>query len=168
MKEIKLYNVLFPVWLILFFPPVIFITLFGNFIIDSLVVIAVFALFRMKTYQLDFRSFYKKSIVKVWLLGFAADLAGAVVMFVTGISGDSLGLPHEITSGVNYDPFSHPGALAIVIFAMLLSGFLVYVFNYYITFARLIENERLRFKTAMTIAVITVPWTFLVPSKWFY
>ena len=46
MKDDKLYNIIFPVWLFLFFPPVILITLAGNFIIDSLVVIAGYFLFK--------------------------------------------------------------------------------------------------------------------------
>jgi hypothetical protein len=168
MKEIKFYNVLFPIWLILFFPPVIFITLFGNFIIDSLVVFAAFKIYRMTAHQIEFGSYYKKSVIKVWLFGFAADLIGAVILFLTGIAGDPLNLPYEVTAAINYDPFSHPAGLAVVIFAMLISGLFIFIFNYFFTFARLIEDIKLRFKTAMTIAVATIPWTFLLPTKWFY
>ncbi len=38
-KDIKLYNVIFPFWMILLFPSVWFIVLPGNFIIDSLVLL---------------------------------------------------------------------------------------------------------------------------------
>lgn len=168
MKEIKFYNVLFPIWLIIFFPPVIFITLAGNFIIDSLVVFAAFKIFRMAARQIELRSFYKKSIIKVWLFGFAADVIGAIVLFIAGISGDQLKLPYEVISAVNYDPFSNPAGLAIVIFAMLISGLFIFIFNYCFTFARLIEDRKLRLRTALTIAVATIPWTFLLPTKWFY
>ena len=39
-KPVRLYNVIFPFWLILFWPtpPVILLTLFGNLAIDCLVV----------------------------------------------------------------------------------------------------------------------------------
>lgn len=40
MKQVKLYNVIFPIWLLLIFPPVALIALAGNFIIDSLVIAA--------------------------------------------------------------------------------------------------------------------------------
>ena len=33
----KLYNVIFPIWLILIVPPIVLLTLPSNFIIDSLV-----------------------------------------------------------------------------------------------------------------------------------
>ncbi len=152
----------------LFFPSVIFITLFGNFVIDSLVIIAVFTMYKMAVHQIELKSFYKRSIIKVWLFGFAADLIGAIILFVMGITGDSIGLPYEVTSAVNFDPFSHPAGLAIVIFAMLISGLFIFIFNYYFTFVRLIEDKRLRFKAALTIAVITIPWTFLLPTRWLY
>ncbi len=168
MKNTKLYNVIFPIWFLLFFPPVIFITLFGNFLIDSIVVIVCFFLFKLSTHQIGLKSFYKSSIVKVWLLGFTADIAGAAVLFIAGFAGDIAGLPYEITSAINYDPFSNPAALVIVIFAMLVSGFLVFIFNYNFTFAKAIEDKKLRYKVALTLAVITIPWTFLIPTKWFY
>lgn len=40
MRDIKLYNVIFPIWFIMFYPPIILVTLAGNFIIDSLVLLA--------------------------------------------------------------------------------------------------------------------------------
>ncbi len=168
MKEIKFYNVIFPIWFLLFFPPVIFITLFGNFLIDSLVIIATFFILKMSIHQMELKSFYKKSIIKVWLFGFAADLIGAAVLFGMTLIGDQLGLPYEIMSAVNYDPFSNTAALAVVIAAMLISGLFIFIFNYCFTFARHIEDKRLRFKTALTIAVITIPWTFLLPTRLLY
>ena len=44
-KEIKLYNVLFPLWMLMLFPITWLIILPGNFIIDSIVlIICMFAL----------------------------------------------------------------------------------------------------------------------------
>ncbi len=31
MKDVKLYNLIFPIWILYFFPPVILISLFGNY-----------------------------------------------------------------------------------------------------------------------------------------
>jgi hypothetical protein len=168
MKEIKLYNVLFPIWMLLFLPPVVFITLLGNFIIDSLVVIGIFAVFKLSTRQMEVKSFYKRSVLRVWLFGFTADMIGACCLLGLDIYADLLGIPYEIISAVSYDPFGHPASFAIVAFAMLISGFLIFIFNYRFTFARQIEDKGLRFKTAMTVAVVTIPWTFLIPMRWFY
>ena len=167
MKQTKLYNVIFPIWFLLFFPPVIFITLVGNFIIDSLVILLCFFVFKLMETQ-NLKAFYKKSILKVWLFGFLADIIGASILFTTGILGDSFGLPYELISAINYDPFSSPIAFIIIIFAMIVSGVFMFIFNYRITFKKQIADKQLRFKVALTIAIVTIPWTFLLPTKWFY
>lgn len=168
MKQVKLYNVIFPIWLLLFFPPVIFITLIGNFVIDSLVLLACFFLFELTNKQKNLKEFYKSSILKVWIFGFLADILGAAILFVLGILGDSLGLPSELITGIDYDPFNNPVAVIVIIFAMLVSATLIFVLNFKFTFKKQIGEEKLRFKAAITIAIITMPWTFLLPTKWFY
>ena len=168
MKHIKLYNVIFPIWFLMFFPPVILLTLAGNFIIDSLVVAGCFHVFKLAQEVGSLKRFYKSSIIKVWLYGFLADLAGAVILFAVGTLGDIWGMPYEIYSAISYDPFSHPVAAAIVVFAMLVSGVLVFLFNKKVVLNKLIESKTTRLKVAFTIAVVTMPWTFLIPTKWFY
>ncbi|NLZ53015.1 MAG: hypothetical protein GX892_07700 [Thermoanaerobacteraceae bacterium] len=168
MKQTKLYNVIFPIWFILFFPPVILITLAGNFIIDSLVIYACYLIFRLSDTVTAFKAFYKESIFKVWIFGFLSDLIGAAILFTTGILGDFLGIPYEISSAINFDPFSNVTAVAIIIFAMLVSALFIFLFNYKITFRRQIEDKHKRLKVALTLAIVTMPWTFLLPTKWFY
>jgi len=165
MKQIKLYNVIFPIWFLMFFPPVIFITLAGNFIIDSLVIIICYYVFKLADIQDSLKMFYKNSILKVWLFGFLADFFGAAILFV---SGEYLGLPYKISSAISYDPFSHPAAVIIIMFAMLVSAVLIFLFNYGITLKKQIEEKQMRLKIALAIAVITMPWTFLLPTKWVY
>ncbi len=168
MKQIKLYNVIFPIWFLLFFPPVIFITLAGNFIIDSMVILICFYMFKITNIHIDLKTFYRKSILKVWMFGFLADFIGAAILFVVGFLGDSFGVPNKLISGINFDPFSSPIGVCIIGFAMVVSGIFIFLFNYKITFKQEIEEKRLRFKVALAIAVITIPWTFLLPTKWFY
>lgn len=168
MKHIKLYNVIFPIWFLLFFPPVIFITLIGNFVIDSLVLIACFFLFKITDSQKSLKEFYTSSILKVWLYGFLADFIGASILFLVESLGDSWGLPGELITGINFDPFSNPWAVMVIMFAMLVSAALIFIFNYKFTFKKQIEEGKLRFKAAITIAIVTIPWTFLLPTKWFY
>ena len=168
MKPLKVYNVIFPIWFLLFFPPVIFLTLIGNFLIDSLVVIACFFIFKLANEQKNLKEFYKGSIVKVWLFGFLADIIGAAILFIVGILGDSLGLPRDLMSGINYDPFSNAMAVILIIFAMLVAAALIFIFNYKVTFKEQIKEKSVRLKVAITIAIVTMPWTFLLPTKWFY
>lgn len=169
MKQSKFYNVIFPLWFLLYlFPPVAFITLGANFIIDSLVILACFYGYRLAALQNDLKTFYKKSILKVWLFGFFADIIGVAILYVISGTGDFLGLPYDLGSAIDYDPLSNPAALMIVIGAMLVSALFIFIFNYYITFKKQLEEKALRFKVALTISIVTMPWTFLLPTKWFY
>lgn len=150
------------------FPPVILITLAGNFIIDSLVIYACYFIFKLADTTTVIKAFYKESIFKVWIFGFLSDLIGGAILFATGILGDSIGISYEISSAINFDPFSHPTAVAIIIFAMLVSALFIFLFNYKITFRKQITDKHKRLKVALTIAIVTMPWTFLLPTKWFY
>lgn len=168
MNDLKLYNVIFPIWFILFFPPIILLTLVGNFIIDSIVLIACIYIYKLSTEGRTAKDFYKKTIFKVWLFGFIADLIGASILFLLGMMGDSFGLSNELMYGINYDPFSQPLAVLIILVAIFVSAIFIYIFNSKYVLKNVIEDSAIRMRVALTIAVVTMPWTFLIPTKWFY
>ena len=168
MKELKLYNLIFPIWFLLFLPPVILITLTGNFIIDSVVIIICFYTFKLSSINIELKSFYKNSVLKVWLFGFLADIIGAVILFIVSAFGHEIGISDKLISAVNYNPYENVFAVILIIFAMLVSSFFIYLFNYKYTFKKLIKDNLLRLKVSLTIAIVTAPWTFLLPTKWFY
>ena len=56
--------------------------------------------------------------------------------------------------------------LYLTIPALIISAILIFVFNYFITFKNTETN--LRFKLAIIFAIITAPYTFLIPSSWLY
>ena len=161
----RLYNVIFPIWLMLFVPPILLITLIGNWVFDSLVLLACFHLFRLASLPMSFQEFYKRSIPKVWFFGLVADIVGAAILLMVVILGDTLELPVE---GISYDPFGHPASVLLILLAMLVSGIIIFLLNDRITLAKIIPDEGLRRKMAITIAALTIPWTFLLPTKWFY
>jgi len=92
-EQTKLYNIIFPVWLLIFFPPVILVSL---------------------------------------------------------------------------DPYSNFLAFTLILVAIFISGLLILLFNYNYTFRRSIKDVLARWKAAALIAVVTLPWTFLLPAKLFY
>ena len=146
-NAIKLYNVLFPFWMLLLFPQMWAIVLPGNFIIDSLVlIISMFALKMTKK-----KRFYKRHIFPIWGFGMLSDIIGAAYMFLliwafeVGSMGDELYL---------------------TIPALIISAILIFVFNYFVTFRK--SDKVLRLKLALIFAIVTAPYTFLVPSSWLY
>ena len=74
--SVKLCNVLFPIWILIFFPPVLAIVIPGNLIVDAAVLLLALAAMRHRAKGAVLRRCWWK----VWLLGFAADLIGAAWM----------------------------------------------------------------------------------------
>jgi hypothetical protein len=167
MKDGKLYNMIFPIWLFMFFPPIIIITLAGNFLIDSLVLVAGFFLFKAGEGLTGFLDFYKKTILKVWVFGLLADIIGAALLFACVILQDLIGLSDAVIQGINLDPFSNVLALILVLVAMTISSLCILFFNHRFTFGKLIKDELVRWQMSIFIAIVTIPWTFLLPTKWF-
>ncbi len=147
MKEIKLYNVLFPFWMLLLFPQVWMIVLPGNFLIDSLVLFLSMLALKIE----DKKQFYKAHILMIYLLGLLADAIGSAYMFA---------LMYFFEIGRMGDEWY------LTVPALLISAVLIWVFNYTVTFRK--TERALRAKMALIFAVITAPYTFLIPSGWLY
>ncbi|MBQ8623986.1 MAG: hypothetical protein IJ424_06430 [Oscillospiraceae bacterium] len=146
-EQVKLYNVLFPLWMLLLFPQVWFIVLPGNFLIDSLVLIVSMYVLKIASKK----QWYVKHIFKIFLFGLLSDVIGSaymlflVVVFEVGRMGDELYLTLP---------------------ALLISAVMIFVFNYFVTFKK--ADRPLRIKFALIFAIATAPYTFLVPSSWLY
>ena len=168
MKCQKLYNVIFPIWFIWIFPPVFLIALAGNFIIDSAVLVIAALVFKTaeKT-GASVKDLYKGSIVKVWSFGFLADIIGSIPLFLIVMVGVP-GIGSEVKQALALNPWSHPVALVIMLSCMVLASVFIYFFNYRITFRETIADRALRAKLALTLAIVTTPWVFLVPTQWLY
>lgn len=147
-NNVKLYNVMFPLWMIMLIAPTVWIfVLPGNFIIDSIVLII--SLYAMKIS--DKRSFYKKSIVPIFLSGLIADFIGSTFAFC---------LVFFFELGKMGDEFY------ITVPSLLISACLIYVLNYFTSFKKVSGVNRVRL--SLIFALVTAPYTFLVPSAWVY
>ena len=146
-QDVKLYNVLFPFWMLLLFPQVWLIVLPGNFLIDSIVlIISMFALKMTEKKQC-----YKRHILQIWGFGMLSDIIGAAYMFLL-----------MLVFGVG----SMGDELYLTIPALIISAVLIFVLNYFVTFKK--TDKALRLNLSLIFAVVTAPYTFLVPSSWLY
>ena len=145
-KPVRLYNVLFPLWFLMIFPVMWLIVLPGNFLIDSLVLIISLRVLKIG----ERKSWYKRHILPIFGFGLLADVIGAAFLFLM--------LVLEV---YNFD--NEPW---LTIPAMLLSAGLIFVFNYFVTFRK--AEKPIRRRLALTFAIGTAPYTFLVPSSWLY
>lgn len=146
-NDVKLYNILFPFWMILLFPQIWLIVLPGNFIIDSIVLIISMFLLKIA----DKKQWYKRHIIKIFLFGMISDIIGAgymlllVIVVDVGRTGDELYLTAP---------------------ALVISSVLIFILNYFITFKK--SDKLLRLKLSIIFALVTAPYTFLIPSSWLY
>ncbi len=146
-KDVRLYNVLFPFWMLMLFPTVWLIVLPGNFLIDSLVLLIALRWLGIDEKKL----WYKRHILKIFTFGMLSDLVGAAYMLLMMTRFDVGNMGDE---------------LYLTLPAILLAAALVFLSNYYITFRKV--EKPLRLKLALTFAIVTAPYTFLVPSSWLY
>ncbi|GIW57205.1 MAG: hypothetical protein KatS3mg083_150 [Candidatus Dojkabacteria bacterium] len=73
----------------------------------------------------------------------------------------------RFVGSVNFNPFESVLAVIVVLISIAVAGFFIYFFNYRFVFNK-IEDRALRHKISLTLAIITMPWTFLIPSKIIY
>ena len=71
-KSIKLYNLIFPVYMLWLMPPAFLVVAILNFIIDSIVILITKKFLKIE----NIFSKYKKVILKVWLFGKMLQLLG--------------------------------------------------------------------------------------------
>jgi len=135
-KDIKLYNALFPFWMILLFPQLWAIVIPGNFIIDSIVLIISMLVLKMS----DKKQFYKRHIFKIYGFGMLSDIIGSAYMYL---------LMWKFNVGSMGDE------LYLTLPALLISAVLIFVFNYFITFKKI--EKALRWKLSLIFAIVTAP-----------
>lgn len=146
-RQVKLYNVIFPFWMLLLFPVTRAIVLPGNFIIDSAVL-----LLGMLALKIDEKKqFYKKHVLWIFMFGLLADIIGSAYMLLM-VAGFEIGRMGD-------EPY-------LTIPALIISAAMIFVLNYFVTFRKTEKVTRL--KLALTFAIATAPYTFLVPSSWLY
>lgn len=154
-KDIRLYNVLFPIWFLFLFPQLWLIMLPINFLVDSLVI-----LISARCQKLERPgSIWKQGIVKVWLIGFLCDLLGAgltVLLYFGWCALDAMDISL-------FNPILFPGTTLLAIPGTILAGVLIYRINKRFSFRRLDLDASAIRALCLHLAIFTAPYTMLIP-----
>lgn len=168
--SIKLYNVIFPIWILWLVPITWIVVLPANFLIDLLVVVLT-----MKCMKLpNIKENAKAVILRVWVFGFIADFIGTAVMFLSNIIDfnyeTALGKwwHNNITNAVAYNPFESIYALTWVTLCVVITAFFIYIFNYKICLNRSTMSNKQKKVLALSLAIFTAPYLFYLPTCWFF
>lgn len=159
----KLYNVIFPIWFLILFPTTWLLAFPANFVIDSLVL--VIAMFVLKIENK--KKVYYSSIIKIWLLGFCADIIGSMLLLVTQFF-PSDGIFADITKAAIWNPFSNCVGFCYIVIALLLSMLAIYILNLKFSFRKTDLDEKKIKRIAMILAIVTAPYFFFYPSSRIY
>ena len=173
-KDYKLYNMIFPPFLVLGFSiPYLLTSIIGNFFIDSTVLLIIILIIFKK---LDFRLYLQK-IFLVYIFGFAADVLGLVYLFITSSICKDLciygavqqgtfarnlleGMASVMDYSVNADMYTY----IAVISGIVLAAAVIFLLNFFVVFRKKDMTRKQRIFSALMLAVLTAPYTFLLSS----
>ena len=165
MKQTRLYNVIFPLWLLLFFPQIWLIALPGNLLIDCAVL-----LLGMTAMKLTCKKQVLKRVWwKIWLLGFVSDFVGCAWMMLVLLpaylwAGNPLEELWSNTVGhIMHNSFAHPAAFLWTLIGVALAGVCIYLFDRRVLRRCPELSEEQAKKLALIMAVVTAPWLFFIP-----
>lgn len=172
MKNIKLYNVFFPIWFLLLFPITWLIAMPINFVIDSIVILLSLKFLKID----DIYQKYKKVILKVFLFGFFSDFVGAIFLFLmstlVGMGGEESGffkwINNNIIDTIMRNPFSNIYSFILMTIAIMLAGLCIYYLNLKVSFKNVDMEEKDKKKLALYMAIFTAPYFFFVPTSVIY
>ena len=160
-KRTTLYNVIFPIWFLWILPMCWVFILPANLLIDALVIVLTLKFLHCK----DILATLGFVIWRVWLIGFVADLIGAVLIFLPLLPAQVAWL-HDIQSALTRNPFTHPLALAWILACIAVSGTAIYCAARKFTLRRAQLPADICRSLALSLAVFTPPYTLLIPPVW--
>ncbi len=157
-NEIRLYNILLPVWMLVWWPSLLWLALIPlNYGIDALV------LHLSLDPGEDRRAFRRKHAWKVCLAGFLSDFLGSALLFAVY----ALDLSREMSYNIAYQPFGSAAALAVTLASIVLAAGAIFLLDRWILRRAGLEAEA-AFRAARNLAIFTAPYLFLFPSGLLY
>ncbi|MBO6046359.1 MAG: hypothetical protein J6P61_01270 [Erysipelotrichaceae bacterium] len=168
-KNVTLYNILLPIWMLIFFPtPLWLILIPGNYLIDRFIL--KWSLGDMAEKGM----FCRKHTWKICLVGFISDFIGAVLLFslfmiFAQVKDESMfkTFLDQIEYGIGFNPFSNILGLIIILLSIACAGGLIYFFDHKILIKAGLTKAQAK-KSALYLAVFTAPYLYLFPSELLY
>lgn len=169
-KNDRLYNIIFPIWLLWLVPVTWIVVIPANFLIDLAVVFITMKCIKVQNIKQNIKS----SILRVWLFGFLADFIGTACMMVSNLIDFDFQTEfgkwwyYNIESPVSYSPFESIYSILWITACVIITGIFIYIFNYKICLRNTDLDKTQKKKIALSLAIFTAPYLFYLPTKWFY
>ena len=164
-KDIRVYNVLLPLWLIVFLPTWLWLLLIpANYLIDR--VVLWWSLGGMEGRG----QFCRAHNWKICTAGFASDFVGALFLFAVSMvlsNEDSNSFLYDVVNGIMMNPFRSVPALAVTAAGIALAALCIFFIDRTILRKAGLTPAQAK-KSALMLAVITAPYLYLIPSELLY
>lgn len=147
-------DLIFPVFMLVFYPPLLGIAIALNLIIDAFVQFIAFLIMHIKIAPKDWFGL----LFPLWIQGLIADFAGSFLLAAIMLSG-------ALTPKSGFDPYSiYNSALTVTLFilAVIVSALLIYFMDVRLLKKKLPTSQAVRI--ALVFAIFTAPYTFLIPT----
>lgn len=150
-------NIFFPTWMLPAFPTLIWpVLIAGNLAVDSLV---LFLWARSRQIS-DIKAIWKKSILRICLFGFLADLLASAFLYLIVAISDSFGADFNVYWGIGSSLYGGLGCLVAFL--------LIWFFNCKFTLRKTGLSQGQVKSAALTIAIFTTPYFLLIPTEAWY
>ncbi len=159
----KIYNILLPLWLLIFLPSYLWLALIPlNYVIDRVVL-------RWSLGDMPDRGLLcRRHTWKICLAGFLSDFAGALILLIISIPLADLNEKlYDIGHAIMFDPFSNPVGLLIVVASIAVSAVCIYFLDKWILRRAGLDPKQVK-RSAFRLALITAPYLYLFPSRLLY
>ncbi|HJG87245.1 hypothetical protein [Pseudoflavonifractor capillosus] len=159
-REHRLYNVIFPIWMLVLFPQVWLIVIPGNLLVDCLLLLLTLLALKHR----DKGGVVKQLWWKFWLLGFAADAIGVAWMLLGWLLAVPFGSWWESSVGhIMHNAFAHPAAFLWTLAGVAIAGVCIYFFDKKAMGRCDLLTAREKHIIALAMALVTAPWLFFIP-----
>ena len=156
------YNILLPIWLLVWFPTWLWLILIpANYLIDRIVL-------HLSLGDMEDRGvFCRHNTWRICVAGFLSDFVGSVLLIAAMVLIESFPGAHDLGYALTLNPFAHIGALAITIVAIAVAGLLIFKLDSWLLGNAGLDPERAR-TAALRLAILTAPYLFLFPAGLLY
>ncbi len=161
MKETKItryYNILFPIWMLMWHPLLFIVLVPVNYLMDT------FILYFSLLDETMRKAFRRKHSWKICLMGFLADFIGAAFLFaiIMLMEGNN-----ELVNAICFDPFHDFLAFLIIVVAVMISAVIIYFGDLWILKKACLDEKQAK-RSALFMAILTAPYLFFFPTKLIY
>ncbi|MBQ6479058.1 MAG: hypothetical protein IJI44_06790 [Erysipelotrichaceae bacterium] len=165
-KTIRLYNIILPIWLLIWWPSYLWLGLIpANYLFDYLV-----TYLSMKKLGIeDCKQKAQNHSWKVCLIGFFSDFVAAAFLLAFLYLTDII-LPNELGESISYGLSWKPNlfSILIILIAIAIAGVLIYLLNRWMFKKDTDLGKEQIHRIALNLAIFTAPYLFLIPSSLIY